>query len=178
MRRRLFWIAVGAVTLSAGPMTLGTITGQAAGPRGGTCTLNGTATIRPGLTLASRPQTATAVGRLSSCHSTDTSLSSGTLVTSAIGTGSCTNSVLTGTSTINWNNGKTTSFTFNLTGGPGVALIQGTVTRSTEPAIHRGDRVIADIAFGTSSGEKGNCVSGVPVTSSPFTGQGVLGNVD
>src|SRR2546423_12511513 len=89
-------MAVSMAAVSASPA-------GAAGPRGVACSLTGTATFTPGLTLTTKTGKYTFKGALANCNSSDSALKSATVTATGGGPGSCTNGTSAGKALIKWN---------------------------------------------------------------------------
>ena len=101
---------------------------HAAGPTGVACLISGTATLSPPITTKSQATSYTFTGKLSPCKSTDATIKSGTVAASGAGKLSCVNGSSTGTATVNWNNGKTSTVAFSTTDVLNLVIVQGKVT--------------------------------------------------
>jgi len=101
---------------------------HAAGPTGVACAIAGTANLSPGVTTKAKPTTYTFSGKLSPCKSTDNKIKSGTVTASGSGKLSCANGTSKGTATVAWNNGQTSTVTFNTTDAGSLVVVQGKVT--------------------------------------------------
>src|SRR5207248_735047 len=132
---------------------------------GETCELTGSANFSPGLSTKSQPFSYSFSGALSHCTSTagDSSIKSGTISASGSGSGSCGSSSTSGTATIAWNNGKTTTIPFKTTGALAGVLVTGTAS-SGEFAGHS---AAATLVFSPTGGPTA-CLKGA--TSATFTG--------
>lgn len=117
------------------------------------CVTTGTATYTPGLLLTPQTVTVDAGYTLAPCVSGDPTLTSGTVDEGGTGTRSCLDLAASrsGTSTIHWNNGQTSTFRYDLVvnnvAGQLVLVATGTVTaglfagsavvrQSTQPAVN------------------------------------------
>jgi hypothetical protein len=101
--------------------------GAAALPPGGGCVLAGTATFASPVKATPASNSYTFSGTLSSCKGT-TSVKSGTVTASGSGKLSCAEGTTSGTASISWNTGQTSSVAFSTTSATAATLIKGTVT--------------------------------------------------
>jgi hypothetical protein len=97
------------------------------------CAGSQTVTYSPGVTDQARQVTLHGTTTLGRCVSTaDPSITSGTSTFTATGRLSCTSGTYSGTRKIRWNNGRTSTLSFNsvvsVNGGESVVAIRGTVT--------------------------------------------------
>jgi hypothetical protein len=181
LRRFLLLAAASAMVLAlAAPSPT-----EAAPPHGGLCTLQGSASFTPGLTV--KPNKAvkyTFTGNLSNCAKgtlkaapPTTGTTGGTVSASgsAVNPGiACEAGASKGTSTIHWNAGTTSAASFKTYSAGAVTLVQGKITSSTDPDVHAGDTTAGALVFQTSSPQ--SCAQG-GLTSATFTGEVGTGNV-
>lgn len=173
MTRRLLYSGT-ALALAIGA-AVAIVPAQAAA-RGAACTLNGSATISPGLTTKAQFQTVTLSNvRLGNCKAGSTgkpgvppALTATVDVPPVTTTASCATGKLALTATINWSNGTTTTTTINTTGLAASQTIKGNVTGGDNPYLSPGDIVAGEAAFKPTTTAQ-NCAK-VAVTAVTFSG--------
>lgn len=151
----------------------------------GTCTLNATATLSPGLSLSSQPFTVTFDGKLSNCTGTSSNTPpSGSLIAGLdgapvpTGTGSCTSNTVAGYSINRWSDGNSTVVKFTASGTPIGLTLTGQVVDgvtngantfvTNEPTTPVGSAVKGAILFVANPLK---CLPGSGITSAQVTGQ-------
>lgn len=116
------------------------------GPSGSICTLNGTATLKPGLTNGSQQFNYTFSGALSNCQASDSTAPAAGTVTAGTtfagpggstyqypipyGTGGCSSSTTTGVSVVTWADGTITVVGYTTNGAAAAVALQGSVAVS------------------------------------------------
>jgi len=160
------------------PLTVAGVAGVAS-PAGAvskptiSCTLLGTATISPGVSNTPAIQTLTVTTSLPKCTKSSVSgiTSSSPSTTSSKGTTpeSCADLLkkskpVTTNSTINWNNGDTSTDTYKTVLDAGSATVKGTITGGDAFA---GGKLKASITYTPGAGQ--NCTT-VPLTSATLSG--------
>jgi hypothetical protein len=169
MRRLLL---AGAVTaLGIGTAALA-VPSSAAGPHGVGCQLTGVAKLSPGLSTSSKATKYTFTGKFSNCQGSDSKLKSGKVAATGAGNLSCAGGTTKGIATITWNTGKMSQIKFTTTGVANTDQVQATTTKSTEPALQKGDQGLSSLLF---TSFKGDCTSG-GVTSASFNGTSFAGD--
>jgi hypothetical protein len=161
--------------------------GVASAVGGGSCTLNATATLSPGLGAFAKPFAVTFSGTLSGCQGTAPGTPSGGEVQAGLngapvphGTGSCLSNSVDGYSINRWTDGKTTVVKFSALGALAVLLLRGEVVDhvgagrkrfvTNEPTTPVGSVVLGTLAFTTS--DPFACLPGAAgVTSATVQGQ-------
>jgi len=121
MGRRL--IAVAAFAVMAATL----LPTQAAGPTGVACVISGTANLSPAITTKGQAASYTFTGNLTNCKSTDKSIKTGTVSASGAGKLSCVNGSSNGSGTVQWNNGQSSTITFNTKDAASAVVVQGKV---------------------------------------------------
>jgi hypothetical protein len=134
-------------------------------------------------------------GALSGCHSTDSTLASGTVFAGSptgtisgtgpfpTGSGSCGSSTTSGVAVVQWNNGKTTVISYSTSGAGAAIMLQGSITASTvvngvtytTTEFATGETTAAPLVFSVPVGSNQNCAT-VPVTTASINGQTALGS--
>jgi hypothetical protein len=104
--------------------------GAVAAPPVGGCQLAGTATFSKPIKATPQAVTYTFTGSLTGCKGT-TSVKSGTVKASGAGTLSCAEGRSSGTASITWNTGTTSTASFSTTSAAAVTAISGKVTGGT-----------------------------------------------
>jgi hypothetical protein len=134
---------------------------------GGTCTLNATAQLSPGLGATATPFSVTFSGTLSNCQGTAPGTPAGGSVQAGLdgapvptGTGSCAMSSSSGYSINRWTDGNSTVVKFSAMGALAGLVLQGVVVdrvangskvfQTTEPTTPVGSTVLGILAFTTS----------------------------
>jgi hypothetical protein len=134
---------------------------------GGTCTLNATAQLSPGLGATAGPFSVTFSGTLSNCQGTAPGTPTGGSVQAGLdgapvptGTGSCAMNSSSGYSINRWTDGKTTVVKFSAVGALAGLVLQGVVVdhvangsklfQTTEPTTPVGSSVLGVLVFTTS----------------------------
>ena len=178
MIRRLALLG-GAAALSLTAAVAGALPAHAAGARGVTCGLTGSAKFTPGLTTTAKAGKFTFAGKLASCESTDATLKSGTVSASGSGTASCAEGTAKGIAVIKWNNRKITVVSFTTQNAAAVVEVSTKVIKSTkvglttyttnEPATAVGDSGAGLLAFQVA--DPTQCTTTTGVTVATFQGQ-------
>jgi hypothetical protein len=157
------------VAMALGLATAGVIggglrptSGAVALPPGGGCVLAGTATFASPVKATPSSNSYTFSGTLTGCKGT-TTVKSGTVTASGSGKLSCAEGATTGTASIAWNTGQTSSVSFSTTSAAAATLIKGTVTGG----LFAGSPTAGAIAFETSTPQL--CLS-TGLTSLKFQG--------
>jgi hypothetical protein len=137
------------------------------------CTISGSATISPGITGTPAIQTLTVTTSLSGCTKSSVAgiTSSSPTTTSSTGTSTetCANLTekskpVTTDSSINWNNGDTSTDTYSTTLDKGKGKVKGSITAGT----FDGGKIKASLTYTIGAGE--NCTTAHPVDSATITG--------
>jgi len=137
-------------------------------PSGAGCSVSGTAKFTPGLTTKSASTSYTLTGTLGPCRSTDATIKTGTLSALGHGTMSCVNGSTTGSGTIRWSNGKTSSLVLSLGKSVGPLMVfQGHVTAGEFQATGN----TAGFEFVIALTGVAACKGAPGVTSSAFKGE-------
>lgn len=134
-------LALVALAAAANPATAATLD-----PVAGGCSVNAAATVKPGLTMASKPFTYSYTGTLSNCFYTGTGavahsgiISAGTTISidghlyqepTPTGNGSCLATSATGYDFTRWDNGHQTIVQFSSTSVGGITVVSGHVVDS------------------------------------------------
>ena len=163
MRRLVIAGAVAALGLGS---TLAAIPSSASGPRGVGCQLTGVAKLSPGLGTSVKTTKVTFTGTLSNCQSSDSKLTSAKVRAKGSGQLSCAGGSSKGLATIIWNTHKKSTISYTTDGAANSDQLSLTATKSTEPALKKGDQGTGGLAF---TSFKGDCTSG-GVTSATFNG--------
>jgi len=100
---------------------------QAALPTGVACLISGTANLSPAITTKAQPASYTFTGNLKSCQSTDKTIKTGTVSASGTGKLSCVNGTSTGSGTVRWSNGQSSTVTFKTVDVGSAVVVQGKV---------------------------------------------------
>ncbi len=132
---------------------------------GTTCGLTGKASFKPGLTGTPTPNKYKFKGALADCQSTG-DVTSGKVTASGAGTIACEGGTTTGKAKVVWDTGKTTLVSFTTTDVGALVALEGTVTKTTEPAFVKGDRVLGVVVF---EADPAQCQTGLK--SAEFFGQ-------
>ena len=184
MSRKLLLVLSTGALAAAGLFTSGAAkasTGASSTPSGGACQLTGNANFTPGLTGTSGSFTYGFTGKLTSCQSSDSSVTSGSVEAGQVltvgtstyqepiptGTGSCANGTTQGTAIVTWNNGKHTVETYTTTSAGALVVLQGSVSpgitlsstnggspltiNSDESAMPPGSTALGQLTFSTAS---------------------------
>ena len=136
----------------------------------GGCTIAGTASFTPGLRTAAAAVSYTFSGKLNNCKN-NTDKTATTATVSASGSGakvSCTGGGTSGSGTLTWNNGKTSSFSFTTTGAGNLVKVSGKIS-SGEFA---GTNLTAALAFSTLTPTACNTTTGLKTAG--FNGAGTI----
>jgi len=180
------------------------IVGATPGPSGSTCTLNGSANLKPGLNASSQAFTYSFTGNLTNCQASDTSapatgtVAAGTVITVGglqyqlpipTGTGGCTNSTTSGTEVTTWSDGTLSVVSYTTTGALAAVGLQGTVvpsvvakqvggtgqiTLTTSPNRYLGDTSVAALTF---QPPDPTACNGAGVTVAAISGQVGIGTI-
>jgi hypothetical protein len=141
--------------------------GSAGAAQGG-CVLQGTASIPAGLTLTNKPISFSFTGKLTNCKGVK-GVTGGTVTASGSGTGSCGGNTTSGSATIRWNTGQTSSLGFTTNGKGVVVIVQGTISSG----LFAGTKVKSGLAFYTTKAAQCNSAGGLKAAS--FAGPATLG---
>src|SRR3954453_7818153 len=143
--------------------------GGAGAATAGGCKVAGSAHFSPGLKTAKAAVSYTFSGTLGTCkNNTDTTATGGSVSASGSGPAvGCTGGNTSGSGTVNWNNGKSSSFTFTTTGAGNVVRVAGKITSG----LFAGSALNAVLAF---NALPTTCNSAAGVTSAPFNGGVVI----
>lgn len=153
----------------------------------GTCTLNATADLSPGLGATAAPFSVTFDGTLSNCIGSAPGTPTGGVVQAGLdgapvptGTGSCVINSVTGYSINQWNDGRTTVVKFSAVGALAALVLTGVVVDhvtngpmrfdTTEPTTPVGSAVLGVLAF-TTANPLGCLPGGSGVTTASIQGQ-------
>ena len=159
--RRIFLTAV-AISAAVAMVLPGTASAA------GACALSGKAFLSPGLTNTAKPTTYTFTGTLAACQGLGT-LKNAAVSASGGGTASCTANTTSGTATLKWNTGQTSTLSFT-TKGTGVYIkVAGLITSG----VQAGKKVQAHLIFYTNTPLKCLAAPGLAVAS--FAGLSTLG---
>ena len=142
--------------------------GGAGAATAGGCKVAGTAHFSPGLKTAKTAVSYTFSGSLTNCkNNTDMTATSGTVSASGSGPSvGCTGGNTSGTGSVNWNNGKSSTFSFTTTGAANVVKVTGKFTSG----LLAGAALNSVLAFNASP----LLCNGAGVTSAPFNGVAVV----
>src|SRR3954469_14377204 len=162
-------VKYGAGALAAALVLLIPAGGGAGAATAGGCKVAGTAHFTPGLKTAKTAGSYTFSGTLGACKNTaDATATSGTVNASGSGPSvGCTGGNTSGTGTVNWNNGKTSTFSFTTTGAANVVKVTGKFTSGA----FAGAALNSVLAFNATPTQ---CNSASGVTSAPFNGAAVV----
>lgn len=166
MKRTIVGIAALALATISAPLA------AEAAPHGAGCTLAGKAVFSPGLKAAPANVGFTFKGTLSDCEGIAAKASSATVTSSGKGNVGCTVGSAAGVATIEWNTGKATTVRYNTTDAGAGVLLNGTVTKSTQGGVAKGDDVIGVLAF---NADPAQCQSPSGVRKATFDGQVAAG---
>jgi hypothetical protein len=174
MARKLIVLCCIGVVGMASPLATGAA--QAAGPSGAACMMSGTATLNAPYAKV-QPQTVsyTFSGTLTKCQSSVKGVTSGKIAATGKGTIACEASKSTGTATVTWNNGKTTTISYTAVGAGALVAVQSSKISGqfagTTPA--RGAESTLVI---TKASPNLQACSSTGVRSFSFTGQSGIGS--
>ncbi len=134
----------------------------------GSCSVLGTAHFTPGLKASPHAVKYTFNGQFKGCHGTYPNVKSATLTAAGSGKNlSCTGGQSTGTASVKWNTGQTSSLAFTTTGTGNMVTVTGHITQG----LFLGDKVSASLTF---NADPNKCAT-TGVTTAPFTGTGAIG---
>ena len=159
MRRQLILLSALAITVFPAQLT------AQAEPRGITCGLEGTAKFPSGLTLEISEYKFSFKGDLSGCQSTG-GATAGTVSAKGVANASCEFGTTEGKATVKWDNKKKTTLEFATTDVGASVTVEGTVLKSTETSLAKGDSILGELAF---QADASQCVDGLK--SADFIGQ-------
>ncbi len=114
--------------------------------RGVTCTLEGSAKFKPGLTTALDSYKFSFKGKLSDCQSTS-GVSKGKVKAKGTADASCEGGTAEGKATVKWENGRKTTVAFSTVDVAASVTLHGNVTNSTESSLGTGDHVLGQLVF-------------------------------
>ena len=114
--------------------------------RGVTCTLDGSAKFKPGLTTSLDSYKFSFKGKLSDCQSTS-GVTAGTVKAKGTAEASCQGGTAEGKATVKWENGKKTTLSFSTVDVGASVTLRGNVTKSTESSLGTGDNVLGQLVF-------------------------------
>jgi hypothetical protein len=140
---------------------------QLAGPPVGGCQLSGTATFSTPIKATPQSVTYTFTGSFTNCKGT-TSVKSGTVTASGAGSLSCAEGRSSGSATISWNNGTSSTASFSTTSAAAATAITGKITGGT----FAGDSSVGAIVFSTTTPQA--CAS-TGLTTLKFSGVEAVG---
>jgi hypothetical protein len=120
------------------------------------------------LTTTTKPISYTFGGKFANCTGTG-AVKSGTVTASGSGTGSCSGNNTTGTASVTWNTGQTSSIGFT-TKGTGVLV---TVTGTFTGGLFAGLKAKAYLLFYTA--KAANCTKPAGLTTASFAGPSTVG---
>ena len=121
LRSSLFSVGLIAVALAAALSGCAVQGGEA-------CTISGTASFTPGLTTTAKAVSYTFSGTFTGCHSVggDSTIKSGTVTASGSGSNlACTGGNSSGTATVNWNNGQSSTINITTSGALNAVVVTG-----------------------------------------------------
>ncbi|HEV8624130.1 MAG TPA: hypothetical protein VG034_06715 [Acidimicrobiia bacterium] len=130
------------------------------------CGRTGQATITPGLTMIPKRFSVADNGTIGPCQMPDGSTQSGTVAASGRGTGSCGSVTISGTFTISWSSGKTSTGAVEVVSAGPAFFITGTVAEG----LFAGEPVIS-VIFPTAADPSACASTGLQEASY----QGVIG---
>ena len=160
MNKRLLALA------SALAVVMSLATGSAvAEQRGTTCAINGTVKFKPGLTVTPGTYGFSFTGKLTDCQSTGDATSA-SVKAKGKANAACEGGTAEGTAVVKWNTGKKTTVAFSTVDVGASITLRGTVTKSTDNGLGKGDNVLGELAF---QADATQCASGLK--SASFTGQ-------
>ena len=162
--RRLAALCIAGAALAA---IFAMSTGGAAGATRGACLLKGSANFSPGLKAKAAPVTYTFSGTLSSCKGAP-GITGGSVTASGSGSAGCANGATTGTATITWSNGTTSTVSFSTKSALALTAVTGKITSGT----FAGANSKAALVFQTSTPQL--CAT-TGLTSASFQGPSTLG---
>jgi hypothetical protein len=142
MRKHVARLLIAAAALAA--LVAIVVPGGAPAATTGACTLAGSASVTPGLKTSTQSISYTFTGKFSNCKGTGR-VTSGTVSASGKGTGSCSGNKTTGTASVRWNTGTTSSISFSTSGTGPYLTVTGKVTSGT----FAGSKVGANLVFST-----------------------------
>ena len=145
------------------------IPGGAGGATAGGCAVKGTASFSPGLKTAKAAVSYSFSGNLTSCKaSSDSTVKNGRVTASGRGSKvGCTGGNTSGSGSVTWNNGKTSTFSFTTTGAANAVKVTGKFTSGE----FSGVALNAVLAFNASPTA---CNSAAGVTSATFNGAATI----
>jgi hypothetical protein len=131
------------------------------------CSIKGTASFTPGLAATQRAVSYTFTGNLALCQSTlgDSTIHTATVTASGSGPMvGCTGGATTGTATLAWNNGQTSTLAFTTSGALNAVVVTGRITAGE----FAGHAVHSVLAFTVANPAACNTPAGV--TTATFSG--------
>ena len=161
LRSSLFSVGLIAVALAAALSGCAVQGGEA-------CTISGTASFTPGLTTTAKAVSYTFSGTFTGCHSVggDSTIKSGTVTASGSGSNlACTGGNSSGTATVNWNNGQSSTINITTSGALNAVVVTGKVVAGE----FAGASDHAVLAFTVANPTACNTAGGV--TSASFKGE-------
>ena len=135
-------------------------------PHGSTCSLEGEATLKPGLSMENGEYKVAFNGELTGCQSTGDA-SSGAVSAKATATGTCAEATAEGVATIKWDSKTTSVVDFTTTDLGALVILEGEVTKSNDAGLVEGDSIFGALVF---QADPTQC-TGDGVTKASFNGQ-------
>jgi hypothetical protein len=137
---------------------------------GTTCSLTGSATLKPGLSMENGEYKVSFKGELTDCQTTGDA-TAGTVTAKAVATGTCGEATAEGVAQIKWDNGSKSTVEFSTTDIAALVFLTGEVTKSNDTGLLQGDSVFGALAF---QADPADC-AGDGITEASFNGQVVGG---
>ncbi len=114
--------------------------------RGVTCTLEGAAKFKPGLTTSLDSYKFSFKGTLSDCQATS-GVTKGKVKAKGTADASCQGGTAEGKATVKWENGRKTTLSFSTVDIGASVTLHGNVAKSTESSLGPGDHVLGQLVF-------------------------------
>ena len=135
-------------------------------PHGTTCSLEGAATLKPGLSMENGEYKVSFKGELTDCQSTGDA-TSGTVTAKAVATGTCGEATAEGVAIIKWDSKTTTTVEFSTVDIGALVILDGEVTKSNDAGLAEGDSIFGALVF---QADPADC-AGDGITEASFNGQ-------
>jgi hypothetical protein len=137
---------------------------------GTTCSLTGSATLKPGLSMENGEYKVAFKGELTDCQTT-ADATGGTVTAKAVATGTCGEATAEGVAQIKWDNGSKSTVEFATTDIGALVILEGEATKSNDGGVRTGDSVFGLLAFQADP----TACTGDGISEASFNGQVVAG---